>query len=185
MKVLWQLFITFLKVGTFTFGGGLAMLPVIRSAVVDEKKWLTDEEIIDCFSVSQSLPGVLALNSSIYVGNKVKGLGGAVVAALGVALPAFISILVFVIFLKQAEDNQYVKGAFEAVQAASVGLILVTTVNMARKIMVGLTEIIIAIASFLLIVVAGVSAVWGIIVGGVAGYVVYILKKAKIARGDR
>jgi len=169
MKLVWELFYTFLKIGTFTFGGGLAMLPLIRKAVIEEKNWMTEEEITDCFSIAQSLPGVLAVNVAIYVGAKKKALIGSVAAVLGVTLPAFVSILVVLLFLGRIEDNLYVLGAFEGVKAASAALILFAAWKMGQQILKGKLEYFIAAVSFIAVVFAGISAIWVIVFGGLAG----------------
>ena len=179
MKLLWELFYTFLKIGTFTFGGGLAMLPVIRKTVVDEKGWLTEAEIIDCFAVSQSLPGVLAINAAIYVGNKKKHFGGSLASVTGVVLPAFVSIIVILLFLGRIEENSYVLGAFEGIKAASAALILVTAYRMGKQILKGKLEIMIAVVSFVMIVVAGINAIWAIVFGGLAGLTSYFYRRRK------
>jgi chromate transporter len=177
MKILWELFITFLKVGSFTFGGGLAMIPVIRREAVTVRHWMDEEEIVDCFAIAQSVPGVLAINSSVYIGYKVKGLAGALCAALGVILPAFISIIVILQFLNQYSDNAYVQGAFEGIKAATVGLIFVTAVSMGKIILKGKMAYIIALVSFILIVLLQINAAWAIAFGGITGYVVYRAKR--------
>lgn len=179
MKLILELFFTFLKVGTFTFGGGLAMLPVIRKAVVEEKGWMTEEEVTDCFAIGQSLPGVLAINTAIYVGNKKKALLGSIAATIGVALPAFVSILAILLFLGKIEDNPYVRGAFEGVKAASVALILYTAYKMGKNILKGKLEYFIAAVSFIVIVLAGVSAILAIIFGGLAGLAAYLYRKRR------
>jgi chromate transporter len=179
MKLILELFITFLKVGSFTFGGGIAMLPLIRKAVVEEKGWLTEEEITDCFAIAQSLPGVLAINTAIYVGNRKKGLAGGIAAVLGVNLPAFVSILAILLFLGRIEDNPYVKGTFEGIKAASVALILFSAWKMGKQILKGKLEYFIAAVSFIVIVFAGISAAWAIVFGGLAGYAAYRYRKRK------
>lgn len=179
MRLIWELFFTFFKIGTFTFGGGLAMLPVIQKTVIEEKGWMTEEEVTDCFAISQSLPGVLAINAAIYIGNKKKALAGAVAATLGVSLPAFVSIIVILLFLGKIEDNAYVKGAFEGVKAATVALILVSTYKMGRQILKRKTEYFIAAVSFIVIVIAGISAVWAIVFGGLTGLFSYWYRRRK------
>ncbi len=179
MKLIWELFFTFLKIGTFTFGGGLAMLPLIRKAVVEEKGWMTEEEITDCLAISQSLPGMLAVNASIYVGYRKKALAGCIAATLGVILPAFASIVVILLFLGKIEENPYVQGAFEGIKAASAALIALAAYHMGKQILKGKLEYFIAAVSFLIIVFAGVSAVWAIIFGGLAGLVSYWYRRKK------
>lgn len=179
MKLIWELFYAFLKVGTFTFGGGLAMLPLIRKTAVDGKRWMTEDEIVDCFAISQSLPGMLAVNAAIYIGYRQKGLAGSIAAALGVILPAFISIVIILLFLGRIEENSYVLGAFEGIKAASVALIAVAAYKMGKKILKGKLEYFIAAVSFIIIVFAGISAVWAIIFGALAGLASYWYRRRK------
>lgn len=179
MKLIWELFVTFLKIGTFTFGGGLAMLPMFRKAVVDEKGWMTEAEITDCLAISQSLPGMLAVNAAIYIGKKKQGTAGSIAAALGVVLPAFLSIILILLFLGKIEENHYVQGAFEGIKAASVALIAIAAYKMGRQILTGKLEYLIAAVSFLIIVFAGVSAVWAIIFGGAAGFASHWIRQRK------
>ena len=179
MKLIWELFITFLKIGSFTFGGGLAMLPLIRKTVVEEKGWMTEEEIVDCFAISQSMPGVLAVNAAIYIGNRKKSLPGCIAAAAGVILPAFISILAILLFLGKIENNPYVKGAFSGIQAASAGLIAVAAYQMGKQILKEVSQYLIAAIAFGMIVFAGISAVWAIVFGGFSGLALYFFTGRK------
>ena len=149
------------------------MLPVIRKAVVKERGWLTEEEIVDCFAVSQSLPGVLSINAAIYVGNKKKGVQGSLASLLGVILPSYISIIVILLFLGSIEENTHVLGAFEGIKAASAAMILVAAYNLGKQILKGKVEIFIAAISFAVIVFAGINAIWAIVFGGLTGLVVY------------
>lgn len=179
MKLIFELFVSFLKVGTFTFGGGLAMLPLIRKTAVDEKGWMTEAEMVDCLAISQSLPGMLAVNAAIYVGYRQKGMAGSIAAALGVILPAFVSIVVILLFLGRIEENPYVQGAFEGIKAASVALISVAAYKMGKQILKGKLECFIAAVSFIIIVFAGISAVWAIIFGALAGLAAYWFRSRK------
>jgi len=120
MKELFALFATFFKMGLFTIGGGLAMLPLIQHTVVDKKGWLTEDGMADCIAVSQSLPGVIAINAATYVGKSRKGFAGALAASFGVILPSFIIIICAVIFLGTVGPNQYVEGAFTGIRSYSV-----------------------------------------------------------------
>ena len=99
MKKLWTLFLTFLKIGTVTFGGGYAMIPAVRYETVKVRGWMNEEEITDCIAICQSLPGALIMNIAIFVGKKIKGTSGALAAALGMVLPAFASIILIIILL--------------------------------------------------------------------------------------
>lgn len=107
-KKLIKLFSVFFKIGAFTFGGGYAILPVIQREVVDKNSWLTEEEVLDIFAISQSIPGVISINSAIYIGKKVAGIPGAVFSALGMILPSFIVILAIASLIMNLKDNEIV-----------------------------------------------------------------------------
>ena len=177
LKALWQLFWAFFKIGSFTFGGGLAMLPLIQKEVVDKQKWTDEEEILEIFALSQSLPGVISINTSIFVGNRVAGIFGAIAAIAGTALPAFISIILVLVLLMQFKDNIYVEKVFSGIKAASAALILLAAVKLGKSAVKGKTGLVIAVASFLVIVVFNVSAAWTVILGGLAGFILYLLRR--------
>lgn len=179
MKELWQLFITFFKIGTLTFGGGYAMIPAIRRETVTKREWTDEEGITDYIAVSQSLPGTFAVNVAIFVGKKVKGIPGAAVACFSIVFPAYFSILLILLFLGTIEDNIYVMGAFEGIKAASVALILVTAIQLGRSILTtGLARVIAAL-SFLAIVLLSANAIYAIFLGGLLGYFRFRYRKHK------
>lgn len=179
MKLIWELFFAFLKIGTFTFGGGLAMLPLIRKTTVEEKGWMTEDEMVDCLAICQSIPGTMSINAAIYIGYRKKALAGGIAAAVGVILPAVVSILAILIFLGSIEENIYVQGAFEGIKATSVALIAVAAYRMGKEILKGKLEYYIAAASFIIIVFAGINAIWAIVLGGLAGLASYWYQRRK------
>lgn len=179
MKLLCELFLVFLKVGTFTFGGGYAMLPLIHNEIVKGKNWISEEEMIDCLALSQSLPGMIAVNTAIYIGYKKKGITGSFAASLGAILPAFVSILIILIFLSSIEDNPYVNGAFEGIKAASVALIAVAAYKVGRQVIKGKFGIFVTVSAFLLVVFVGINAIWAIVFGGLAGLTFYLFRRKK------
>ncbi len=173
----WRLFFVFLKIGCSTFGGGIAMIPLIQKEVVDRQKWVKEEEMIEYLAVAQSVPGVIAINSSIFVGNKVSGIAGAFFAALGTILPALFSILLILSFLSGLEDNVYVEKIFSGIRAATAALVLMTAVRMGKVILKEKQAYFIAAIVFVIIVIMNISAVWGIIFGGIAGIAIHFLKR--------
>ncbi|GAB1475972.1 chromate transporter [Bacillota bacterium] len=183
MKELFRLFITFLKIGTFTFGGGYAMIPAIRRETVLKRNWIDEEGISDCMAISQSLPGAFAVNVAIFVGNRVKGIPGAIAACLGIVLPAYLSILLILIFLGTVDDNIYIEGAFEGIKAASVALILLTSVQLARSVLRTPVLWIIAVLSFSAIALLSVNAIYVILACGIMGYGSHRYEKAKRRKG--
>ncbi|NLY71114.1 MAG: chromate transporter [Clostridiales bacterium] len=179
MRVLWQLLYTFSKIGAFTFGGGYAMIPAIRRETVENRKWIDEEGIADCIAICQSLPGAFAVNVAIFIGKRVKGIPGALVACFGIVFPSFLAITIIVLFLNQFEQNVYVIGALEGMKASSVALILVTVYQLSRSILKNVTGYIIAILSFILIVFFDVSAIFAIILGGLIGFFEYKIRREK------
>jgi len=164
------LFYEFAKIGLFTIGGGMAMIPQIQQVVLD-RKWLDEEELLDCLAVSQSLPGVIAINASTYIGKRQAGLAGAAAATLGVVMPSFVIILLAVTLLDSIGENSYVLGAFTGIKAAVCGLILVTAVRLAKQNLKNLFQWIIAAAAFVAIGIFGITAIWVIIAGIIAGVI--------------
>ncbi|MBL4935849.1 chromate transporter [Clostridium sp. YIM B02515] len=123
MNINLQVLFIFLKIGLFSFGGGNAILPLIRQEVVAGTGWLTPSEFTDLVAVSQATPGPIAINGASYVGYKVGGFTGSIIATLGVVLPTFIIMLTFTKFFLMFKDNKYVKYAFTGLIPATVGLI--------------------------------------------------------------
>ena len=156
------------------------MLPLIKYEAVSKKNWLTETEITDCFAISQSLPGVISINAAIYIGYKVKGFWGAVAAALGVALPAFVSIIIVLIFLKNFDNNTYINGAFEGVKASALALITITAFQMGQSLLKTKIQWILGLFAFVIIVLLKMSAVWPIIIAGIFGYFYYGSTKKKL-----
>lgn len=179
LSVLAKLFWIFLKVGSLTFGGGLTMLPLIQREVVEKQKWVSEEDIVDVFAISQSVPGVIAINSSIFIGNKVAKIPGAVAAALGVILPAFLSIILILMALMRFQNNIYVEKALSGIRAASAGLILLAAVKLGKNILKNKLTWIIAIAACVAILLFNVNAAWTIVGGGLTGCFAEVLKRAR------
>ena len=164
-------FKTFFKIGIFTLGGGYAMIPIIEAEVVEKKKWLTKEDFIDTVAIAQSSPGVFAINLSVFIGYKMKRVKGALVTALGTALPSFLIILLIAMFFRHAQDNPVVAAMFRGIRPAVVALIAVPTFNMAKSANIGWSNCWIPIASALAIWALGVSPIIIIILAAVGGYV--------------
>lgn len=179
-----SLFWEFFKVGLFTIGGGMAMIPQLQQVAVNDKKWLTEDEMIDCIAVSQSLPGVIAINSATFIGRKRGGIRGALSATLGVVMPSFIIILLAVTVLGFIGDNRYVAGAFTGIKAAVCGLILVTVAKLGKQILKGPFQWIVAVCAFAAIAIFSVNVVWVIIAGGVAGIIYNAVRKSPVREAD-
>lgn len=129
------IFLVFLKVGAFTFGGGYAMLPIIQGEVVTRREWVDENRFIDMIVIAQSLPGAIALNSAILIGMRLRGIPGGLLAALGVIIPSVAVILALAaFFLPVFQDNVYLKAIFYGLRPAVVALIAAAVVNLGRNI---------------------------------------------------
>lgn len=180
MSNLLSLFWGFFKIGFFTFGGGLAMIPFIVEEFVGRLKWLTHNEMEELVVLAQTLPGVVAVNTSILVGQRKAGWVGAIVAALGTILPAFLSIILILVVLTGFEQNPYVKAAFLGFKGASAALILSTVWHMARNHIHGSAQWVVG-ALGLLMVIVGISAGWVIVFGALAGIIITVMAKKSIS----
>ncbi len=175
-----KLFFSFLKMGLFTIGGGLAMLPLITRFVVEDEKWLTKEEMLDGIAVAQSLPGVLAINMATYVGMKKKGVPGAVCATLGTILPSFVIIILVAVFLENFGGNPIVGGAVTGIKACAAALIVTAGIRMIRDVIKGPLAVIIAAGAFVCVGILGISVIYVIIGAALLG-----ILAASAARGRR
>ncbi|MBO7503731.1 MAG: chromate transporter [Clostridia bacterium] len=158
MKLLLELFLTFSKIGLFTFGGGYAMIPLIERTCVVEKEWITDEEMADITVIAESTPGPIAINCATYVGLKKKGFLGAVVATLGVILPSFLIILLISFFLDRFLEIKWVASAFKGIKIAVGLLILDAAVKMIVKMKKKLLPVIILSAAFIAMTLINIFA---------------------------
>lgn len=167
----WTLFLTFVKIGMFTIGGGYAMIPLIEREVVN-KGWLDKNDFLDLFAVTQSLPGIFAVNISIFVGYKLKSIWGSIVCALGTILPSFFIILAIALFFNHFQDNVWVMKIFNGIRPAVVALIVVPCISAARAMHLKRAELILPLAGALLIWKCGVSPAY-IVLAGIVGGLVY------------
>ena len=165
-----KLFVTFAKMGLFTFGGGYAMLPMIKREIVEKNGWATEDEIMDYYAIGQVTPGVIAVNTSTFVGHKVKGLVGSIAATLGMIVPPIIIITLIAIFLKNFSDLKVVKCAFNGIRACVCVQVFEAIVMMAKKslpdkicLTIFILVIILSVTNILdptlLVVLAGVTGV--------------------------
>ena len=132
MKVYWQLFYTFFRIGAFTIGGGYAMIPLIQKEVVNHHKWLNEKDFIDMLALTQSSPGVIAINVSIFIGYKLKGFRGSLMASLGAILPSFFIILAIAAIFVELDENVAIERIFKGLRPAVVALIAAPVWRMAK-----------------------------------------------------
>ncbi len=148
-----KLFLTFFKIGAFTFGGGWAMISIIEKEVVDKNHWIEKDEFLDLLAVAQSLPGVFAVNISVAVGDKLRGMKGAVVASIGTILPSFLIILCIAIFLTPdlIKNNPTLSAIFMGIRPAVVALIIAPVISSAKSAKIGWKTVAIPVLVALLI----------------------------------
>ena len=176
MNKIIEMFIAFFKIGAFTFGGGYAMIPLIEEEVVNNKKWLEKEEFMDVLVVSQSLPGALAVNCSIFLGYKIGGLIGAIMALLAVILPSFIIIIIIAAFFMQFRNNYYVNAAFKGITAAVPMLVLVGAISLSKGLEKSTRTIVTIIVALIALTLFDIHTIIVIIVSAIYG-VIFLRKK--------
>lgn len=164
------LFLTFLRIGGFTIGGGMAMVPMIEAEVVHKKHWLTHEEFLDIFAIAQATPGLFAINMASHIGYKIAGLRGAVLSTLGNILPSLVIIILVAIFFQLFDDNPWVEAAFKAIRPAVVALITLPVFSMAKSARLTRYNIWIPIVSATLIWLMGISPALIILGAGIGGF---------------
>lgn len=187
-KKMWLLvFFLFMKIGLFTFGGGYAMIGLIRRELIDRRKWITPEEFTDMIAVSESTPGPLAINSATYVGYKVGGFLGALFATIGVVIPSFVIIFVISLFLERFLQIRVVAAAFQGIQVAVAFLILSAGIKLFRELRKNRLTVALAILVFCAMIVLDAlslsfSSIWFILIGAGIGLAFYIGARIKRCR---
>lgn len=170
MNIYIEAFSIFFKIGAFTIGGGYAMVPLIENEIVNKRNWVAKEDFIDLLAIAQSAPGVLAVNISIFIGYRLRGIRGSLVTALGTILPSFLIILAIALFFHNFKENPVVERIFKGIRPAVVALIAAPTFSMAKSAKINRYNIWIPVVSALLIWQLNFSPVWIIIATGVGGY---------------
>lgn len=168
-KLLAQLFVSFAKIGVMTFGGGLAMLPMLERELVESKKWVTTEEILDYYAVGQCTPGIIAVNTATFVGYKKSKVLGAIASTLGVVFPSVVIISVIAAVLSNFADIPAVQHAFSGIRIAVCALIASAVIKLAKSNVKSLVQIIIAVCAFIIIAVFGASPVVIVVSSAIAG----------------
>jgi chromate transporter len=169
LRTLWALFITFFKAGTFTFAGGLAMLPVIEKDVVDRYQLVPRADFMEYATLSQTLPGVIAINCASFVGRRSAGTLGMVVASLGASFSAFVLMLLATILLQFVPQEGAVAGAFRGIRAASAALVLSAAVTLGRYNVKNAFAVAVMLAAFALVFIVDVSAPLVVLAAGLVG----------------
>lgn len=171
MKKAGQLFLTFLKIGAFTFGGGYAMIPLIQKEIVEKRKWITDDDILEILAIAESTPGPIAINAATFVGFRICGVVGALFATLGVVIPSFFIILGISFILKEFQSIKAVQYAFNGIRAGVLALIIKALWSMYKQCPKNIIAYIIMAAAFVLTAFLNVDVLIVIIGCAVFGHV--------------
>ena len=169
MRILLELFLSFAKVGVLTFGGGLAMLPMLQREIVEKKGWATEDELADYYAIGQCTPGIIAVNAATFAGQKQKGVAGGIAATLGVVFPSLVIITIIAAFLANFADIVWVQKAFAGIRVAVSVLVLNSVVKLARRNIVGRTALVIFCIVFVGAVFLPISPVLFVLGAAVAG----------------
>ena len=179
MKTLIDLFFTFCRIGGLTFGGGYAMLPMIQKEIVEEKKWATEEEVLDYYAVGQCTPGIIAVNTATFIGYKVHGIIGAIVATLGVVFPSLIIITIIAALLKNFANYSIVQHAFSGIRVVVIALIVSAILKLDKTSIKNSTTLIIAIIAFILVAFVNLSPIYIVIAAACIGLILKFIRGRK------
>ncbi len=179
MHELSELFVAFAKIGGLTFGGGYSMLPMLQREVVENKGWASEAELMDYYAVGQCVPGVIAVNTAVFVGNKVKGFPGAVAAALGVASPSLVIIIIIAAFIQSFSELPIVQNAFSGIRIGVCVLIFSSVIKLFKKAIVDKFTLALFSVTFVLTLLLDISPIIFVILSAFAGIVVTLLKGVK------
>lgn len=173
MKRYLKLFVVFMQLGVCTFGGGYAMLSLLQKVVVEKYHWATEEELMDYYAIGQCTPGIIAINTSTFIGYKMAGLLGAIVATIGFAVPSICIILVIAAFVQNFADLEVVKHAFAGVRVCVCVLILDAVIKLGKKALINKAAVVIFLVITALAVFTPISTIILVLASGAAGYIIY------------
>ena len=166
-----NLFLSFCKIGAFTFGGGYAMINIVKDCLVDRKHWMKDDDFWQCIALAQALPGVLAINMALYTGLKINGRKGALAAALGAMLPSFIIIVIIASFFADMTANEHVARVFTGIRPCVVALIFAPGITLLKKSCKNIKSLILPALSLSAVCFLGVSPILVIVVAILIGII--------------
>ncbi|HHU56110.1 MAG TPA: chromate transporter [Acholeplasmataceae bacterium] len=175
MKKLWELFITFFKIGLFTFGGGLAMIPHVQHEVVQKKKWITDDEMLDMIAIAESTPGVIAVNTATYVGYRVGKFWGSLVATIGVVIPSVIIICIISVFFNRFSENKVIMAIFNGIRVGVLYLIFNAGLKIYKKTHKTLISYFIILLALVLSITKIFDSIFIILIGASIGIISQII----------
>lgn len=175
-KLLWQIFLSFFKIGPVTFGGGYAMIPLIEREVVSRRKWVKVEDVTDVFAVSESVPGAIAINSATFIGYRIAGVRGAIAAMTGVLLPTFLIVIGLSISFLYFKDHPKMVAAFVGIRPAIVALIAFAGYKIGKMAVIDKTTLTLVVVTVLLLLVVHLHPVLIIVSGAAVGILLVVIK---------
>lgn len=171
--LLLNLFLSFFKIGAFSFGGGYAMMPLIKEEIIEKHAWLTKAEFIDILAISEMTPGSIAVNSATFLGYRVSGIVGSIVATLAVILPSFIIMSLIYQFINRFKDSPYTDWFFIGIRPIVLGLIASAAVSVATEAFINFKSIILSIGVFYLVSFKKFNPIYVIILAGLLGVIIH------------
>jgi len=177
MRILWDIFVAFFKIGITTFGGGYAMMPVLQREVVEKRGWATEAEVMDYYAIAQCLPGIIAGSTALFIGSKIKKAPGGLAAVAGIAFPSLIIIMVIAAFLSNFAGIPAVQNAFAGVRVCVVVLIIEAIIKLRKSALLDVATVSICAVVFALSLFIKVTPILFVMLAGVAGVLLSIRKK--------
>ena len=177
MKTAWELFVSFLKIGALMFGSGYTMLPLLSREIVQKRAWLTDDELMDAYALSQCVPGVIAVNTAAFVGQKRGGWGGALAAVLGVISVPIVAILLVATVLMQFWNSPVMISAFNGIRVAVAAVITSAVIGLIRSNVKNWLGIALCVAGFVIIALLNLSPVFVVLLAVVVGFVLWGVRR--------
>lgn len=174
-----QLYVTFFRIGILTFGGGLTMLPLLKYELVESKKWITEERLLDCYAIGQCTPGIIAVNTATYVGYLKKGVFGGIIATLGMVSPSVLIITLVATFMQNFMEVAIIQHALMGIRGAVCALMLNTVVSLAKKSLISKINIAICVVALVLTLFTSIPTIAIIIAAGVAGVIIEKIRGGK------
>jgi len=184
IKILWELFSVFFKVGICTFGGGIAMLPILERELAQKRDWTNSDELLDYFAIGQSTPGIIAVNVATFIGYKKMGVIGGCVATFGMVLPSIIIITLIAKFIANFSDIVWVQKALKGINVAVAGILTYAVITFAKKSVKNLFGFVLLLIAFVLIFIFNVGTVWVIFGSGILG-VILAACRGEFKKGDK
>lgn len=176
-----DLYITFFRIGILTFGGGLTMLPLLKYELVESKKWITEEKLLNCYAIGQCTPGIIAVNTATYVGYLKKGVFGGIIATLGMVSPSVLIITIVATFLQNFMEYAIIQHALMGIRGAVCALMLNTVVSLAKKSLTSYINVVICAVALILALFTEIPTILLIILAGVSGVIVDKVRGGKNA----